>query len=619
MRLVLCLAGALLFSAPTFAEQLPSCDAAVANCAPTPPSKQDLKKARKEFEKAQKLQHNGKYEQAIAVLDEAIALSQGDNQYVAMREMLRQQLVTVHIKRGNELLAAKKSLEAMVEFRQALEIDPKNEFAIQRLEDSLPPRPVSNAAGLSPTLTMVAQSQPVLLLPSSEQQEFHFRGFSKTLLEQVAAKYGVKAAFDESVTSKPIRFDLDPVDFFTAIREASKQAHVFWFALGPKTIFFANDTQALRRQLEKMVTRTFYLSEATAPQDVNDVVNLLRTIFDIRFVAAQPGQNSLVVRAPADTLEAAAKVLDTFLSRKPQVMLDVQVFEVSNNLTRQVGISLPNNFQVINVGAAALAALGQTNNSDLINQLISSGGINAANSQGIQALLAQLQSQQNSVISTLLQTPFATFGAGKGLTAVTLPGTTVNFQLNESDFQSLSKLSLRTSQGNAATMRLGSRFPILNASFAPVFNTPAIASVLQNGSYAAPFPSFTYEDLGITLKATPQVLGDNSVTLKLEMQIKALTGQSFNGVPVISNREYSASMSVQDGEQAAVIGMITQSEMKNLSGIPGLSQIPLLRHLTTNTSKNVTADELLITVTPYIMSPTRRMDEGKEVWMKSGQ
>ena len=52
---------------------------------------------------------------------------------------------------------------------------------------------------------------------------------------------------------------------------------------------------------------------------------------------------------------------------------------------------------------------------------------------------------------------------------------------------------------------MGSRYPILNASFAPVFNTPAISQVLQNGSFQAPFPSFSYEDLGLTLKAKPSV------------------------------------------------------------------------------------------------------------------
>jgi Flp pilus assembly secretin CpaC len=282
-----------------------------------------------------------------------------------------------------------------------------------------------------------------------------------------------------------------------------------------------------------------------------------------------------------------------------------------------MGLSLPTSFQAINVGAAALAALGQGsgNIQDLINQLFSSGGINQANSQGIQALLAQLQGQQSSLIQQLAKTPFTTFGGGKTLFAVPIPATTVKLQLNESDMKSLSKLTLRVSQGNTATMRLGSRYPIQNAQFAPLYNNAAIAGVLQNGSYQAPFPSYTYEDLGITLKATPQVLGDSSVNLKLEMEIKVLAGQSFNGVPVIGNRQYSASMSVKDGEPAAVAGMISQSDQRSLIGIPGIGRVPLVKDLLSEQVKNTEEDELLIVVTPYVLSPSRNVGSGTEVWL----
>jgi Flp pilus assembly secretin CpaC len=316
-------------------------------------------------------------------------------------------------------------------------------------------------------------------------------------------------------------------------------------------------------------------------------------------------------------LDAAAKVVETFISRKPQVNLQVRIFQVSHQLTRQIGISLPLSFQAIDVGAAALAALGQGpgNIQDLINQIIATGAINNVDQQGLQALIAQLQSQQNSQISQLLQTPFATFGGGKTLFAVPIPPTTANFSLSQSDFQTLSDVTLRTAQNNAATMLIGERFPILNASFAPLFNTAAVSQVIANGSFTTPFPSFTYEDIGISLKATPQVLGDNSVNLKLELSVKALTGQNINSIPVISNREYTATVSVGDGEPAAVAGMITKSEQKSLSGIPGLGRIPVLRGLTSNQTKMVDNDELLIVITPHIVSPSRRSDSGDEVWV----
>jgi hypothetical protein len=80
-----------------------------------------------------------------------------------------------------------------------------------------------------------------------------------------------------------------------------------------------------------------------------------------------------------------------------------------------------------------------------------------------------------------------TFGGGLTFMGLSLGTLSAELSLNESWVKTLEHATLRASQGNEATFRLGSRFPILNASFAPVFNTAAISRVLQNGSFQAPF------------------------------------------------------------------------------------------------------------------------------------
>ena len=164
----------------------------------------------------------------------------------------------------------------------------------------------------------------------------------------------------------------------------------------------------------------------------------------------------------------------------------------------------------------------------------------------------------------------------------------------------MQRVTLRAAQGNAATLRIGSRYPILNASFAPIYNTSAISRVIGNQSFQAPFPSFTFEDLGLTLKATPAI-HDSEVTLALELTIKSLGSQSFNGVPVIGNREYKGAIRLPDGQSGIVTGMVTTSEQASLQGLPGLAQIPVLRQLTSDSEKQVNDQELLIVITPHIM------------------
>ena len=149
-----------------------------------------------------------------------------------------------------------------------------------------------------------------------------------------------------------------------------------------------------------------------------------------------------------------------------------------------------------------------------------------------------------------------------------------------------------------ATFRMGSRYPILNATFAPLFNTSAISQVIQNGSFQPAFPSFNYEDLGLTIKAKPSITLSNDVGLQLEIELRALAGQSFNGVPVIGNREYKGSITLVDGEPAVVAGEVSHSETLALSGIPGLGEVPGLNKITATNSKEIEDDELLIVHSP---------------------
>jgi Flp pilus assembly secretin CpaC len=176
-------------------------------------------------------------------------------------------------------------------------------------------------------------------------------------------------------------------------------------------------------------------------------------------------------------LDAVTQVFAGLALPRTQIMLDVQIFQIDHQLTRAMGIHIPNNFTLINIPAGAVAALtgllGGQNIQSLINQLISSGGINQAGSQALSGLLAQLSGQQSSIFSN----PLATFGGGLTLSGLSLGTASVQLSLNESNVKTLEHATLRVSQGSEGTFRVGTRVPILNASFAPVFNTPAIASV----------------------------------------------------------------------------------------------------------------------------------------------
>jgi general secretion pathway protein D len=610
MRQSWMLVGSALFSLVSFAADQQQtvvsvpCTQTSSAASPCTPSKQDLKKAANAFSRALKLEKEKRIDEAYQEFDAAARLVPRDLNYLTALAVTREELVSLHLKKGSDDLVAGREVEAQAEFRGALALDPDNSFAQLRLQESLDhTRPGSPSA-----VRLIEESPELRVVPNNGKQTFHFRGNSQQLLTEVARAFGIAAELDDSVPSRHVQFNVDDSDFYTTMQAAGDVTGTFWTPLSEKQVLIAKDSQQNRRLFERMGMRTFELSTANTSQQMQEIVTLLRQIFEIRYVQQQTQSGTLVVRAPTNTLDAATEFLESLGQSRPQVMLDIQVFEVDHQLTRNIGLHIPDTFNLFNIPAAALLALGGQSLQSLINQLIAGGGINQANSTAISGLLGQLQNQQNSIFSQ----PLATFGGGLTFFGVSLDQLSAQLSLNESLVKLLDHATLRASQGQDTTFRLGQRYPIINASFAPIFNTPAIAQVLQNGSFQAPIPSFSYEDLGLDIKAKP-LISESGVELQLEMELRNLAGQSLNGVPVIANRQYKGSIGLLNGEPALIASSLTVSEQLSMTGIPGLGSIPGLNKLATTNSKTQEEDELLVVITPHVVnleSPRKA-----EIWL----
>ncbi len=573
--------------------------------------KKDLKAARQAFARGLKLEKSQNenpqnLEEAFYEFEEAARLVPQNVEYLTAREMTRQHLAGLHLERGNSDLLAGRQVEALAEFRAALNLDPQNEFAQQRISDALGPVPVHTA---SPP-QVVASSNALIAKPIEGRRDIHYRGDSRGLVTAVASSYGLTVVFDENFPSRRVNFDIENADFATAMRAASAVTKSFSVALEDTVLLAALDNPENHRLYDRMGMRSFYIPGSGSTQDLNELTNTLRTLFEFKFASLNAASSTITLRGPQAALEAATQFLGQLNNERPQVMLDLKVFQVSHTYARNIGLHIPDQFNLFNIPAAALLAAGGQNIQSLINQLISSGGINQAGSQSISALLAQLQGQQNSIFSQ----PLATFGGGLTLMGLSLDQLSAALTMNESSVRSLQHVQLRASQEKDATFKLGERYPILNASFAPIYNNPAIAQVVGNQSYAAPFPSVNYEDIGLTLKAKPRVFGNSDVALELEIQFRTLGSTNANGIPDILNREYKGGILLKEGEPAVVAGMITESDQKSLSGLPVFSTIPGIGALTSQSSKQNEDDELLILITPHVVrSP--ELSETPEIWM----
>jgi general secretion pathway protein D len=572
------------------------------NCVP---SKRDLKEARNAYARGLKLEDHRRFEEAFAEFDAASRLVPQDAHFFSAREVAKSQLVFQHTERGNAFLANAQREPAVAEFRAASKLDPDNNYMQQRLSEALHDVPSADLGGIS---ALLADSGEIHLQPKAERATFHYRGDVRGLFTELASAYGVSAEFDDSVQTKSVRFFVDDVDFFTALDLACRVSKTMWTALDTHQLLVAANTPENHKQLDRMSLATFTVPGAGTPQEATEIVTSLRSICDFQKISA--GQlNTVEVRAPQATLRACTQLLQQLTNDRPQVALDIKIYEIDHNFTRDIGLHIPDTFNMYNIPVAALAALGGQNIQSLINQLISSGGINAAGSSALSGLLAQLQGQQNSIFSQ----PLATFGGGLTFSGVSLDHLTTALSLNESWNRSLSNATLLAGQGKETTFHVGERYPILNASYAPIYNSPQISQVLGNQSYIAPFPSVSYEDLGLNLKATAVIHGDGDVSVKLELQVRSLTGSSANGVPVISNQEYQGSIRLKDGEPAVIAGEITTNDQYAISGIPGLAALPGLNQALVDNNKVKENDELLITLTPHVLANRSRMTD--EIWI----
>ena len=545
-------------------------------------SKEDKKNAEKEFKTAQELQRQGKPDDALVAVLKAQELMPGNVEFMTMGEMLRQQIVGDHMEAGNHLAAAGDPVGAAQRFRMALAIDPQNAYAAQRLRDVEPP---DGDAEHKHVLQLLASVDQINLEPAPGRKSFHLQGDTRQLYTQIGAAFGVFMQFDQNLTSRVIRFDLDNVDFYTATDVAGKMTKSFWSPISSHDAMVATDTVETRKQYERLALRTFYVGNVSAQTDLNDLVNVMRTIFDMKLISIQPSQNTITVRAPREQVEAAASMLDNLMDAKPEMMLEVTEYEIDTDRLRDMGLNLPTSFQVFNIPSEIRRVLGSDAQS-VIDQLNRTGTIDPSTISP--SALANLAG------SPLLG-PFLVFGKGKGLTGVTAPPITAKLSFNSSIATNLEAMTLRAIDGEAATFRVGTKFPIVNSTFSNV--ALSTRGQVQVGNT----PQFTYEDLGITLKATPHYHSNGDITLVIDLKIQGLGTLQINSIPDITSRSYVGTITVHDGEQSVITGLLSEQELRSVEGFPILSSLPALKNVLSSTSKERIHNEILIMITPHVV------------------
>jgi len=580
------------------------------------PKNSDRRRAAKLFLDGSKLFEKEQFEAALADYKQAVDLDPTNRNYALAAEVARSHAVTALIQAAAKDRIRSDEVAERQALDRALVLDPRNIQVTEHLHE-LGDDAANQLASSIYQHTADAIAGPIPIDPKPGVHSFHLHTDQRHAIQDVFKAYGLDATVDVSVTNGQIRLDVDDADFSEAMRTIGLVTHSFYVPLDPHRVLVARDTKENRDQFERESEETIYLPGLTT-SELNETTSLAKNVFGLQHATVDSGSGTITVRASGSTLVAFNATMREIVEGHNQVLLDVRIIQLAHSQERNTGVQPPQSVSAFNVYAEEQSIL--TTNQSLVQQIISSGLAAPGDTLAILGIL--LASGQ--VSSSLFSNGIALFGGGITSSALAPGAMTANLDLTSSDSKELDHILLRLTDGGggesdsaAGTIKSGTRYPIQTSSFSglsgSVPNIPgltgagtssSLSSLLGSlGSSVPNVPQVEYQDLGLTLKATPRVMRNNDVALTLDMKIDALSGSSINGNPVLTSRAYSGVVTVRDGAGVVVASEVDAQESRAISGVPGLSEIPGMSNVTGNDVQKSSAT-LLIVISPHVVRGT---------------
>jgi general secretion pathway protein D len=535
-------------------------------------------KAKTAYEKGEDAEARQNYEGAYEFFKQAYDLKPKDLRYRTSFERMRFKAAASVVHHGQLLREQGKLQEALAEFQKAAQIDPSLFIAQQELKRTLQmindaTNPPPQAAGPPSSLERKIKEAPgpvELAAISSVPITIKMTEDSKVVYQTIGQIAGVNVLFDYDYTSRRIKVELNGVTLEEALEITALESKTFWRPVTSNTIFVAQDSPAKRKELEQSVLKTFYLSNISAPTELQDVVNAIRAVLDVQRVQQLLSQNALVVRGTPDQIALAEKLVDDLDKARPEVVVDIAVLQISKDKSRTLGLLPPSS-----------ATVTLQSNINTNTTTTSTTGTTPTTTTGSSGSGLEL-----NTLGNLNATDFQVSIGSANLSAV----------MGDSDTKMLQNPQIRTLDNQKATLKIGERVPVATGSFQPGIGGVGINPLVNT--------QFQYLDVGVNIDITPHIHADREVTLKMVMEISSVVGQSSIGgisQPIIGQKKIEPEIRLRDGETSFIGGILDDSQTKSLAGIPGLAQIPILRYLFGQVTQDHSQDETVFAITPHII------------------
>ncbi len=284
-------------------------------------------------------------------------------------------------------------------------------------------------------------------------------------------------------------------------------------------------------------------------------------------IQADPAANALVITAPPDVFRSLQSVIKRLDIRRAQVLVEAVIAEVSFDKTRELGVQWLMDGTPDGSGPAGMINFGDST---------SLGSIAAAADQG-----------------AIPPVNGALLGFGLVDSETFNFGVLINALSNDANTNILSTPTLVTMDNQEAEVVVGQNVPFVTGSFTNTGGT---------GGSVNPFQTIERQDVGLTLKVTPQINEGNAVQLEISQEISSLSSSSANAADLITNtRKINTTVMVEDRQVVVLYGLIDDSILETEQKVPVLGDVPVLGHLFRYNKVNKVKRNLMVFLRPVII------------------
>jgi general secretion pathway protein D len=527
------------------------------------------------FRAGQREAEHGNWDMAVAKFTQALQKDPNNIKYKLSLENARIQASRFHYEEAKKHLAANDLDAAANSLEIASKYDPGNRSASDDLtivKDKIRKRDedkqrLADFEGIKARAQAQRVPVPVLSPRSPVPITLKFQDSSlEKIFDSLAKIAGVNILFDEGFRDKKVSVNLTGVTFQEALDQITFVNRLFYKVLDQNTLIIVPESPTKRRAYDETVLRTFYLQNA----DVNETLNMVKSLAKIQTAAGNPGLGSITVIGSLDAVALAARIIEANDKARGEVIIEVQILNIDRDKAKQYGLRL-----------SAYGAAVQFSPTGGPNEIQTVGGESFTNVRAHLLSSINLADFVVSVPSTLF----------------------ARFLQTETNTKILASPRLRAAEGKKATLRIGQEVPVPVTTFQATATGPSTFS---------PATSFQYRNVGVNLDITPRVAASGDITLELNAEFSlpgapsALGGQEL---PTFLTRNVSGTLRIRDGETSLIGGLLQSRETDSFTGIFGLQSIPILNKLFTSRNQSGSESEILISLTPHIVRAAKLTEE----------